>query len=197
MQLQLESTDLFADIDPRLQRLLERKSRGMTTVATASTQEGEVAVIAKVNNLQEWLSINEVYPGADLGSTSIGERIVTARVPVSRLTQIKQSPCVVSLKAAQPLKPTLKVTLEEIAARKDPLPQNSTGEQGRGVVIGIIDSGCDFALVKRSPSLPSDASDPVLHQIEAQVNSLLNSDLSSEEKIRRAWEITVEIRSGR
>ena len=47
MQLQLESTDIFADIDPRLQRLLERKSRGITTVATASTEEGEVAVIAK------------------------------------------------------------------------------------------------------------------------------------------------------
>lgn len=145
MQPQLESTDIFADIDPRLQRLLERKSQGITTVATASTEQGEVAVIAKVNNLEEWLSINEVYRGADLGSTPIGERIVTARVPVSRLTQIKQSRCVVSLKAAQPLKPTLKVTLEEIAARKDLLPQNATGEQGRGVVIGIIDSGCDFA----------------------------------------------------
>ncbi len=145
MQLQLESTDIFADIDPRLQTLLERKSRGITTVATASTEEGEVAVIAKVNNLKEWLSMSEVYRGADLGSTPIGERIVTARVPVSRLTQIKQSPCVVSLKAVQPLKPTLNISLEEIAARKDLLPQNATGEQGRGVVIGIIDSGCDFA----------------------------------------------------
>ncbi len=144
MQLQFESTEIFADIDPRLQRLLERKSRGMTTVATASTKAGEVAVIAKVNNLEEWLAIDEVYPGADLGNTPIGERIVTARVPVSRLTQIKQSPCVVSLKAAQTLKPTLNTTLKEIAARKDLLPQNAIGEQGYGVVIGIIDNGCDF-----------------------------------------------------
>jgi subtilisin family serine protease len=145
MQLQFESTDIFADIDPRLQRLLERKSRGISIAATTSTEEEEVAVIAKVNNLEEWLSMNEVYPGADLGSTPTGERIVTARVPVSRLEQIKQSSCVVSLKPAQPLKPTLNFTTEEIAARKDLLPVNALGEQGRGVVVGIIDFGCDFA----------------------------------------------------
>lgn len=82
MTLQFESTDIFANIDPRLQRLLERKSKGMTVAATTSTEEGEVAVIAKVNNLEEWLSMSEVYPGAVLGSTSRGESIVTARVPV-------------------------------------------------------------------------------------------------------------------
>ncbi|PLZ79890.1 hypothetical protein CBP20_13770, partial [Fischerella thermalis WC213] len=98
MQLQFESTDIFADIDPRLQRLLERKSRGITIAATTSTEKEEVAVIAKVNNLKEWLSMNEVYPGADLGSTPNGERIVTGRIPVSRIEHIKQSDCVVSLK---------------------------------------------------------------------------------------------------
>ncbi|MBW4626218.1 MAG: AAA family ATPase [Brasilonema octagenarum HA4186-MV1] len=44
-------------------------------------------------------------------------------------------------------------------------------------------------VVKRSPNLPSDASDPVLHQIEAQVNSLLNSNLSSEDKIKSVFNI--------
>ncbi|MCX7593811.1 MAG: S8 family peptidase [Fischerella sp.] len=145
MQLQFESTDIFADIDPRLQRLLERKRRGISIAATTSTEEEEIAVIAKVNNLEQWLCMNEVYPGADLGSTPAGERIVTARVAVSRLEQIKQSSCVVSLKPAQPLKPTLNFTTEEITARKDLLPGNALGEQGRGVVVGIIDFGCDFA----------------------------------------------------
>jgi subtilisin family serine protease len=144
MTLQFEPIDIFADIDPRLQRLLERKSKGMTVAATTSTEEGEVAVIAKVNNLEEWLSMSEVYRGADLGSTCRGESIVTARVPVSRLESIKQLPYVVSLKAAQPLKPTLSVTLQEITASKNLLPQNPTEQEGQGVVVGIIDNGCDF-----------------------------------------------------
>ncbi len=42
MELQFESTDIFADIDPRLQKLLECNSRGIATAATASTEEGEV-----------------------------------------------------------------------------------------------------------------------------------------------------------
>jgi subtilisin family serine protease len=143
--MQFEPTKVFSNIDPRLQILLERKSRGLKTPPTASTEEGQVAVIAKVNNLEEWLAMSEVFPGADLGSTPTGDRIVTARVPVSRLKEIKQSPSVVSLKGAQSLNPTLNYTLEEIAARKDLLPENASGEQGYGVVIGIIDIGCDFA----------------------------------------------------
>ncbi|MDJ0799325.1 MAG: S8 family peptidase [Calothrix sp. MO_167.B12] len=145
MKLQFESTDIFTDIDPGLQRILERKSLGITTPATASTEEGEIAVIAKVNNLEEWLAMNEVYPGADMGSTPTGERIVTARVPVARLEQIKQSPWVVSLKSAQPLQPTLSHTLEEMSVTKHLLPENIPGSQGDDVVIGIIDGGCDFA----------------------------------------------------
>ncbi len=145
MELQFESTDIFADIDPRLQRLLERKSRGIAIAATTSTEKEEVAVIAKVNNLKEWLSMNEVYPGADLGSTPNGERIVTGRIPVSRIKHIKKSSCVVSLKPAQALKATLDINIKETAIQQDLSPQNSLGQQGSGVVVGIIDVGCDFA----------------------------------------------------
>ncbi|BCX09452.1 MAG: hypothetical protein KatS3mg066_3311 [Fischerella sp.] len=145
MQLQFESTDIFADIDPRLQRLLERKSRGITIAATTSTEKEEVAVIAKVNNLKEWLSMNEVYPGADLGSTPNGERIVTGRIPVSRIEHIKQSDCVVSLKPAQALKPAININSPATVAKQDLCSQNSLEEQGSGVVVGIIDVGCDFA----------------------------------------------------
>ncbi|PLZ07696.1 S8 family peptidase [Fischerella thermalis] len=145
MQLQFESTDIFADIDPRLQRLLERKSRGITIAATTSTEKEEVAVIAKVNNLKEWLSMNEVYPGADLGSTPNGERIVTGRIPVSRIEHIKQSDCVVSLKPAQALKPAININSPATVAIQDLCSQNSLEEQGSGVVVGIIDVGCDFA----------------------------------------------------
>ncbi len=64
---------------------------------------GEVAVIAKVNDLQAWLSMSEIREGAVIGSTPDGNIIVTARVPVSRLQSVRTSPCVVSLQASQSL----------------------------------------------------------------------------------------------
>lgn len=57
---------------------------------------------------------------------------------------LRQLPYVQSLKASQILKPALKSTIEEIKARSDLLPPSAQGQQGKGVVIGIIDYGCDF-----------------------------------------------------
>ena len=129
MQLQLESTDIFADIDPRLQTLLERKSRGITTVATASTEEGEVAVIAKVNNLKEWLSMSEVYRGADLGSTPIGERKSGTSMAAPTVTGV------IALMLAEAHDRNLKLTIDQIrnilaASTKKNFPQPSEVEFG-------------------------------------------------------------------
>jgi hypothetical protein len=112
--------------------------------ATASTARGEVAVIAKVSDLTSWLSRSEVFPGANLGTTPDGAKIVTARVPLDRVEILRQLPYVQSLKATQLLQPTLRSTIEEIEARADLLPPSARGQQGKGVVVGIIDYGCDF-----------------------------------------------------
>ena len=101
--MRFEWTNIFADIDPRLQRLMQRRRRGISTPPTASTEVGEVAAIALVNDLEAWLSMSEVRVGAELGSTTDGNIIVTARVPVSRLQCVRTSPCVVSLQASQNL----------------------------------------------------------------------------------------------
>jgi subtilisin family serine protease len=142
--MEFEKTDIYADLDPYLQRLLEQRNRGLTTEATASTEAGEVAVIAKVSDLDAWNNMSEVRLGADIGSTPDGYHLVTARIPLERLEQVRRAPFVISLKPGVPLKPNLKATLEEIHARKDLLPPSSVGNQGEGVVIGIVDNGCDF-----------------------------------------------------
>lgn len=140
----LELREIFNDIDPRIQLYLERRARGLVPPATSSTPMGEIAVIAKVSDLTSWLNQSEVFAGANLGTTPDGAHIVTARVPLDRVPMLRQLPYVQSLKAAQLLKPTLKATTEEIKARADLLPPVAQGQQGKGVVIGIIDYGCDF-----------------------------------------------------
>jgi subtilisin family serine protease len=142
--MRLEQREIFTDIDPRIQLYLNRRARGLVPPATASTAQGEVAVIAKVSNLTSWLSRSEVFAGANLGTTPDGTHIVTARVPLDRVQILRQLPYVQSLKASQILKPALKSTIEEIKARADLLPPSAQGQYGKGIVIGIIDYGCDF-----------------------------------------------------
>lgn len=142
MRIQLQES--FTDIDPRIQLHLDRRARGLVPPATASTAEGEIAVIAKVSDLTSWLNRSEVFAGANLGNTPDGTHIVTARVPLNRVEILRQLPYVQSLKASQILKPALKSTIEEIKARIDLQPPLAQGQQGKGVIVGIIDYGCDF-----------------------------------------------------
>ena len=156
--MRFEWTDIFADIDPRLQRLMQRRRRGLSTPPTASTEVGEVAVIAKVNDVEAWYSMTEVREGAEVGTTADGNIIVTARVPVSRLQSVRSSPCVISLQASQ----SLQLTTEDLTPQplsvqgneendnlekslSDSEKSSALEQQGNNVVVGIIDVGCDFA----------------------------------------------------
>ncbi len=140
----LQSISVMSNLDPKLQHMLERRGRGWKPSATVSTSEGEIAVIVKVSNRDAWFARSEVFGGADIGSFEDGA-IVTSRIPLSRVEALHQAPEVISLKPAQPLRPLLRDTIAEIKARVDLLPVNAGGEQGRGVIVGIVDFGCDFA----------------------------------------------------
>ncbi len=136
MYLQLR--EICNEIDPRIQLYLDCRARGLVPPATSSTERGEIAVIAKVSDLTSWLNQSEVFPGANLGATPDGAYIVTAKVPLNRVQRLRQLPYVQSLKATQSLKPTLNATTEEIKAQTKLIIPSSEGQQGKGVVIGII-----------------------------------------------------------
>jgi subtilisin family serine protease len=112
---------------------------------TSSTDAGELAVVAKVDDLEAWRGRSEVREGAVLGRQVGGAWLVTARIPLERVEALRSAREVISLKPAQRLRPMLAATIEEIGARVDLLPADAAGEQGRGVVVGIVDFGCDFA----------------------------------------------------
>jgi subtilisin family serine protease len=132
-------------MDPRLQMLVARARCGLPRAATASSSAQELPVVAKVNNLAAWESLSEVRIGATIGQSEDGHHIVTARIPVSRVEAVRAQPCIVSLKSAQPVRPTLAATLQETHARADLLPAAAKPKGGKGVVVGIVDFGGDFA----------------------------------------------------
>jgi len=140
----LEQTNIYAEMDPRLQRVLDRRQRGMRTLATASSSADEIAVIALVSDLPVWRERSDVRVGATIGQTD-GGWLVTARVPISRIEAIRQAGVVKSMKAAQPLRPVLGATVPEIEATPSSLPAGLLSNGGEGAIVGVVDSGADFA----------------------------------------------------
>ncbi len=139
------SSSVFPQMDPRLQHLVARRRLGMARETTESANEDEVAVIAKVTDLESWEQLSEVRVGGTIGvQDDNGSWIVTGRLPISRVENVRRQPFVTSLKAAQPLQPVLDATVKETAARPDLLPGGHQTNGAAGVVVGIVDYGGDF-----------------------------------------------------
>ena len=139
------SVHTYTGMDPRLQRIVARGRRGITTPVTASSEPGMAVVIAKVTDLKKWEQLSEVRVGATLGREKPkGPWLVTGRIPTNRTEYVRQQPFVKSLKGAQLLQPTLDATTRETQGRPDVLPTGNQTAGGSGTVVGIIDYGMDF-----------------------------------------------------
>lgn len=131
-------------MDPKLQQAILLNRNGVRKSPTSSTSENELAVIASVTDTQAWNDLTEVR-NPTLITTATGNEpaIVTGRIPIKRIEFIRDLPFVKSLKGARRLSKAVHVTVPDIGANKyAPLPKQ-TG--GKGVLVGIIDFGCDFA----------------------------------------------------
>jgi len=133
------------DMDPRLQLLMARMRTGATKAASVSTAENEAAVIARVTDAAAWTGLSEVRQPVVIGAADAGHWIVTGRIPVSRIERIRTQPFVESLKAAQPMRPMLAAATAETEAQPAQLPAGRLRTGGKGVVVGVVDYGGDFA----------------------------------------------------
>lgn len=132
-------------MDPRLQRAKGRWASGSRKQASASTAADEIAVVAKVTSLEDWEALSEVRPGVVAGGAGEdGCFIVTGRIPLKRIEHVRGQRFVRSLKAAQPVRRTLAETVKETLSRPADLPLASRAT-GKGVLVGIVDFGGDFA----------------------------------------------------
>jgi subtilisin family serine protease len=131
-------------MDPRLQLAVVNRRSGRRALVTSSTSEDEVAVVARVQDVQAWESIPDVLPGSVLGRAQEGF-IVTGRIDAARVAAVRSSPAVLSLKASQPVHASLAKTVESMRVRADLLPPGVKPNGGAGVIVGIVDFGGDFA----------------------------------------------------
>ncbi len=131
-------------MDPRLQLAVANHRTGKRGLALASTTGEEVAVVARVKSADDWRALPDVVPGSVLGRSGDGW-IVTGRAPVRRVEALRAESTVLSLKASQPVRPELAATIQAMGVAPASLPSGVSPNGGNGVVIGIVDFGCDFA----------------------------------------------------
>ncbi|HEX5657659.1 MAG TPA: S8 family serine peptidase [Polyangiales bacterium] len=137
-------------LDARLQVAIARRRTGMLRGPTTSVGADEIAIVARVSDVEKWEARSEVRVGVTIGRTLIAsdstraDYLVTARVPIGRVERLRELPFVQSLKASQPLWPVLAATVRETRSDVGSLGAYAS-EGGKGVLIGIVDFGLDFA----------------------------------------------------
>jgi subtilisin family serine protease len=145
-RLEAQPLPELPSMDPRLQRAMALHRGGARRMGSASTSGDELAVIARVRNVEAWHALSEVRNTEVIGAPDDeGCSIVTARVAIERLARVHELPFVASLKAAQRVHLQLDHTLAETECRPADLAADGLAANGSGVVVGIVDFGCDVA----------------------------------------------------
>jgi subtilisin family serine protease len=142
--LQAHDETVTTGLDPRLQHLAIRARRQRSTgVPEAAPAVERVAVIARVTDVSRWAALDDVEPGLVVPrQTPDGDDIVTGRIPLHAIEDVRRQPFVVSMKAAHPVRRQLGATVPDLGC--DALPAASKSNGAQGVIVGVVDFGCDF-----------------------------------------------------
>lgn len=141
------STAHAATVDPLLLPILAGQRGADVLAPTAigiapeTPTETTVAVTLRIIGPPPDLQALGVTIGAVLGD------VVTADVPLSRLSALAAHPAVVSIEVSRPLMSFLDLSVPETRAAEvwtQVPPDGWSGHTGRGVLIGIIDTGIDL-----------------------------------------------------
>ncbi len=140
----VEHVEVETHLDPHLQDVVLRHREGCNLRRhLRSPKMGRGDFVDVVARLKE-----PTRPVEGLRVTSIAGNIVAGELLVPAITAVRHHPNVVSLKCARPLREQLDVSVGAISASPQQLasfiPAGAPTPTGRGVVIGIVDEGCDF-----------------------------------------------------
>ena len=139
-QLQQDTT-LLTELDPKLQSILLAVKAGQrpdpALVEAGDQGELTVEVLAVLKDPKT--------PVTGLRVSHLIGDVATGTVEVGEIEAVRSNPNVVSLKAAHKVQSDLHISVPEIRASRQILTPDLPGIDGSGVVVGIVDFGCDFA----------------------------------------------------
>ncbi len=140
------STPTMGKIDPMLSLMTMKganlkvaKSQGIVKSAPGITEPMVGTILRFKGNLAGVESL-----GGKIRSV-IGD-IATVDIPLSAVSKIAQLQNIVFIESAKPVKPRLNLSVPETGADmlRSGTPPNWTGATGKGVIIGIVDTGIDL-----------------------------------------------------
>jgi subtilisin family serine protease len=139
-----EVADAPSDLDPHLVHLLDQETQALVGAASLAEDETGVTVVEVIAKLSDPAI---AVPG--LNVTQAMGQIVTGTVALADIQQVRNDPNVVSLKRAIEVRADLEVSVPEIEADAatlncQPRAQRNGVLNGQGIVVGIVDFGCDF-----------------------------------------------------
>jgi subtilisin family serine protease len=129
------------------------KKLGIRKLDTAATKAEEIAVIAKVKDLDYDKFKQQVEEQGGKITTKIEgdlddpDPIVTARIrgEQTEIERLRNLGGVVSLKAARRMRPFMERTRREVFSCDELLPPDHEAKNSERVIVGIVDFGLDFA----------------------------------------------------
>ena len=141
-QYTLVEEDVTTDLDPELQEIVICRGQNPSVESSLTLTEDDALMVDVIAKLRQ--------PEQEVDGLIIAQRmgqIVTGTVRADQIEHVRSQ--VISLKAARKLRATLGRSVREIEAAAEQLqqqlPASLGGVNGSGVVVGIIDGGCDFA----------------------------------------------------
>src|ERR1044072_432945 len=139
-----EVHDINTQLDPRLQKvILQSKARMPIDAGIGRASEDGGQVVDVTGQLR-----NPAEPVAGLNVVRTIDDIVTATVNARDINEVRRNANVRSMKPARRVKPAMRFSVPEVRGTQvivnGGLPNGSPQINGAGVVIGIVDYGCDF-----------------------------------------------------
>ncbi len=139
----VEEQNVKTDLDPQLRHVITaaqsgRIDRALVQEADDGTLRVDVSAVLK--------DPNQPVPGLEIVQ-AVGN-IITGTCEVDKIEAVKEHPNVQSLKGATRVQPNLRFSVPEIRgtqkAIRNALPPGSRVPDGSGVIVGVVDFGCDY-----------------------------------------------------
>jgi subtilisin family serine protease len=139
-----EAQEVGTNLDPKLQDVILSLESGKLPDPSLmqESQDGEftIEVLAVLRDPQK--------PVPGLNVARVMGDVVTGTIAPDKIESVRLDPNVRSLKAATKVEPNIHISVPEIRATqqiiRDSLPQGSRALDGSGVIVGVVDFGCDF-----------------------------------------------------
>jgi subtilisin family serine protease len=139
-----QEQDISTNLDPELQKAILQARSGLSVDAAIGRESADGKVLIDV--VAKLRDPNRAVTGLNVVRV-IGD-IVTGMIDINDVDEVRADPNIVSLKAARRVRPTLKFSIPEVLGSqtqlKKELPLGSPDINGAGVIVGIVDYGCDF-----------------------------------------------------